>query len=109
MLVLCRQLWRGDHRHGDDPLSAAGGRLFSRCRFPWIIALEVFVGEKERKSLEPLLATPLTDAQLYLGKMVAVLDFTAAFRLPGYDGVYGGVVFHGRLRPLGAAFAQALF
>jgi ABC-type Na+ efflux pump permease subunit len=38
-----------------------------------LIALEAFVGEKERKSLEPLLATPLTDPQLYLGKMGAVL------------------------------------
>ncbi len=31
-----------------------------------VIALETFVGEKERGSLEPLLATPLTDVQLYL-------------------------------------------
>ncbi len=46
---------------------------FFPMSFSLIIALETFVGEKERKSLEPLLATPLTDAQLYLGKMVAVL------------------------------------
>ncbi len=46
---------------------------FFPMSFSLIIALEAFVGEKERKSLEPLLATPLTDAQLYLGKMVAVL------------------------------------
>jgi uncharacterized membrane protein SpoIIM required for sporulation len=31
------------------------------------------VGERERKSLEPLLATPLTDFQLYVGKMLAAL------------------------------------
>ncbi len=38
-----------------------------------VIALEAFVGEKERMSLEPLLATPLSDLQLYLGKMMAAL------------------------------------
>ncbi|HEC33518.1 MAG TPA: hypothetical protein ENI37_02240 [Chloroflexi bacterium] len=38
-----------------------------------VIALETFVGEKERKSLEPLLATPLSDLQLYLGKTLAAL------------------------------------
>ncbi|MBN1954217.1 MAG: stage II sporulation protein M [Anaerolineae bacterium] len=38
-----------------------------------IIALETFVGEKERRSLEPLLATPLSDLQLYLGKTLAAM------------------------------------
>lgn len=38
-----------------------------------VIALESFAGERERLSLEPLLATPLSDAQLYLGKVVASL------------------------------------
>jgi hypothetical protein len=38
-----------------------------------VIALESFAGERERLSLEPLLATPLTDSQLYLGKMLASL------------------------------------
>lgn len=36
-----------------------------------VIALESFVGEKERRSIEPLLSSPLTDAQLYLGKLLA--------------------------------------
>ncbi len=36
-----------------------------------VIALESFVGEKERHSLEPLLSSPLTDTELYLGKMLA--------------------------------------
>jgi uncharacterized membrane protein SpoIIM required for sporulation len=36
-----------------------------------VIALESFVGEKERSSIEPLLNTPLKDWQLYLGKLVA--------------------------------------
>jgi uncharacterized membrane protein SpoIIM required for sporulation/ABC-type transport system involved in multi-copper enzyme maturation permease subunit len=36
-----------------------------------VIALESFVGEKERRSIEPLLSTPLSDLQLYLGKLLA--------------------------------------
>lgn len=36
-----------------------------------VIALESFVGEKERGSIEPLLNTPLKDWQLYLGKLVS--------------------------------------
>ncbi len=46
-----------------------------------VIALESFAGERERLSLEPLLATPLTDGQLYLGKMIASLapPLTAAY------------------------------
>jgi len=38
-----------------------------------VIALESFVGEKERRSIEPLLSSPLTDFQLYLGKLLAVV------------------------------------
>ncbi len=38
-----------------------------------VIALESFVGEKERRSIEPLLASPLEDWQLYMGKLVAVM------------------------------------
>ena len=36
-----------------------------------VIALETFVGEKERGSIEPLLNTPLQDWQLYLGKLLS--------------------------------------
>jgi len=44
---------------------------FFPSSFSLIIALESFAGEKERKSLEPLLSTPLTDLQLYIGKMLS--------------------------------------
>jgi len=46
-----------------------------------VIALESFVGEKERRSIEPLLSSPLEDWQLYLGKLVAstVPPLTASF------------------------------
>ncbi len=46
---------------------------FFPMSFSLIIALETFVGEKERRSLEPLLGTPLTNTQLYFGKMLAAL------------------------------------
>jgi len=36
-----------------------------------VIALDSFVGEKERGSIEPLLDSPLKDWQLYLGKLFA--------------------------------------
>lgn len=38
-----------------------------------VIALESFAGESERHSIEPLLSSPLTDWQLYLGKLLAAL------------------------------------
>ncbi len=44
---------------------------FFPSSFSLVIALETFVGEKERRSLESLLATPLTDLQLYTGKLLA--------------------------------------
>lgn len=49
--------------------------------FSLVIALETFIGEKERRSLEPLLATPLTDLQLYVGKLLAatILPVTASY------------------------------
>jgi len=51
------------------------------------IALETFVGEKERSSLEPLLATPLTDTQLYLGKTLAAM-------LPPLSAAYLGIIVY---------------
>jgi len=38
-----------------------------------VIALESFVGEKERHSIEPLISSPLQDWQLYFGKLLASL------------------------------------
>ncbi len=44
---------------------------FFPTTFSLVIALETFVGEKERRSLEPLLAIPFSDLQLYIGKLLA--------------------------------------
>lgn len=38
-----------------------------------VIALETFVGEKERRSLEPLLSTPLSNTELYVGKTLSAI------------------------------------
>lgn len=46
---------------------------FFPISFSLVIALETFVGEKERNSLEPLLSMPISDGELYLGKMLAAL------------------------------------
>ncbi|MBI2976581.1 MAG: stage II sporulation protein M [Chloroflexi bacterium] len=52
-----------------------------------VIALESFVGEKERHSLEPLLSSPLTDLQLYIGKTIAA-------SLPPLVAAYLGIVVY---------------
>lgn len=49
-----------------------------------VIALETFVGEKERRSLEPLLSTPLTNTELYIGKTLAAI-------IPPLVSSYGGM------------------
>ncbi len=46
---------------------------FVPISFSLVLALESFAGEKDRNTLEALLTTPLSDAQLFLGKMAAVL------------------------------------
>lgn len=52
-----------------------------------VIALESFVGEKERGSIEPLLNTPLRDWQLYLGK------FLSSTILPLFSSYLGMTVY----------------
>jgi len=52
-----------------------------------VIALETFVGEKERLSLEPLLSTPLTNTELYLGKSFAAM-------LPPLMASYAGMTIY---------------
>lgn len=43
---------------------------FFPLSFTLIVALESFVGEKERGTIEPLLSSPLDDRHLYLGKLL---------------------------------------
>lgn len=46
---------------------------FIPASFSLIAALESFVGERERNSLEALLAMPISDNQLYIGKLLSSL------------------------------------
>jgi uncharacterized membrane protein SpoIIM required for sporulation/ABC-type transport system involved in multi-copper enzyme maturation permease subunit len=43
---------------------------FFPLSFTLVVALESFVGEKERGTIEPLLSSPLEDSQMYLGKLL---------------------------------------
>lgn len=43
---------------------------FFPLAFTLVVALESFVGEKERGTIEPLLSSPLEDKHLYLGKLM---------------------------------------
>lgn len=52
-----------------------------------VIALETFVGEKERRSLEPLLSTPLSNTELYIGKTLAAM-------IPPLVASYGGMAVY---------------
>ncbi len=73
-----------------------------------VIALESFVGEKERHSIEPLLCSPLTDGQLYLGKLLAAM---VPPLLASYLGILVyliGVYFQIGWKPPPALLAQIL-
>jgi len=67
------------HQHGGIPASRLPTVLKSFSFFfiigaaylPTAIASYSLVGEKVEKSLEPLLATPITDSELLLGKSIA--------------------------------------
>ena len=47
--------------------------VFLPASFSLVLALESFVGERERATLEVLLSTPLREAEIYFGKAIAVL------------------------------------
>jgi uncharacterized membrane protein SpoIIM required for sporulation/ABC-type transport system involved in multi-copper enzyme maturation permease subunit len=58
-----------------------------------VIALETFVGEKERRSIEPLLSTPLTNTELYVGKALAAMIPPLLASYLGIAIYVGGLVF----------------
>jgi uncharacterized membrane protein SpoIIM required for sporulation/ABC-type transport system involved in multi-copper enzyme maturation permease subunit len=74
-----------------------------------VIALETFVGEKERRSLEPLLSTPLTNTELYIGKTLAAMIPPLVSSFGGMAVYLSGLVF-GDLawRPPPALIAQII-
>ncbi len=73
-----------------------------------VIALESFAGERERLSLEPLLATPLTDSQLYLGKTLASLAPPLAASYLGIGVYLAGLAIQIGWYPSASLLAQVL-
>ena len=52
---------------------------FFPLSFSLVVALESFVGEKERGTIEPLLSSPLEDQHLYLGKLLVGIATPVVF------------------------------
>ena len=52
---------------------------FFPLSFTLVVALESFVGEKERGTIEPLLSSPLEDTHMYLGKLLVGIATPLAF------------------------------
>jgi uncharacterized membrane protein SpoIIM required for sporulation len=54
---------------------------FFPLSFTLVVALEAFVGEKERGTIEPLLSSPLEDKHMYLGKLLVGITTPLVFSL----------------------------
>jgi len=68
--------------------------VFIPASFSLVLALESFVGERERTTLEVLLSTPLREAEIYAGKVAAVLTVSLTLCYGGLF-VYCLVTFPG--------------
>jgi ABC-type Na+ efflux pump permease subunit len=75
------------HLSGVEALADAFTLVFvwAPLAFETYIASYTFVGEKLEKTLEPLIATPVTDGEILLGKMLVAI-------VPMYITVYGSMV-----------------
>src|SRR5207245_2450826 len=81
---------------------------FIPASFSLVLALEAFVGERERTTLEVLLSTPLRETEIYAGKVAAVLAVSLGLCYGGLV-VYCVAVFPGLgYFPLGVLFPLAL-
>jgi uncharacterized membrane protein SpoIIM required for sporulation/ABC-type transport system involved in multi-copper enzyme maturation permease subunit len=72
-----------------DRLSLVGAFfvVFIPASFSLVLALESFVGERERTTLEVLLSTPLRESEIYAGKVAAVLAVSLTL-------CYGGLLIY---------------
>jgi uncharacterized membrane protein SpoIIM required for sporulation/ABC-type transport system involved in multi-copper enzyme maturation permease subunit len=73
-----------------------------------VVALEAFVGEKERGTIEPLLTSPLADEHLYLGKLMAGTLVPLAVSFIGISLYMGGLWWQGIRWPEWGFIAQTL-
>jgi uncharacterized membrane protein SpoIIM required for sporulation/ABC-type transport system involved in multi-copper enzyme maturation permease subunit len=82
--------------------------VFIPASFSLVLALESFVGERERTTLEVLLSTPLRESEIYAGKVAAVLCVSLGLCYGGLL-VYCLITFPGLgFFPLGILIALAL-
>src|SRR5437762_6389120 len=82
--------------------------VFLPASFSLVLALESFVGERERATLEVLLSTPLREAEIYAGKVASVLAISLTLCYGGLA-VYCLVTFPGLgYFPLGILLALGL-
>jgi uncharacterized membrane protein SpoIIM required for sporulation len=82
--------------------------VFLPASFSLVLALESFVGERERATLEVLLSTPLREAEIYAGKVASVLAISLSLCY-GALLVYSLAVFPGLgYFPLGILVSLAL-
>lgn len=72
-----------------------------------VIAADSFAGEKERKTSEALLATPLSINELLLGKIIASFIPTILLTLAVF-GVYGYIINHLSVQTYGVAILPTL-
>ncbi len=61
--------------------------VFIPASFSLVLALESFVGERERTTLEVLVSTPLRESEIYAGKVIAVLAIALTL-------CYGGLLVY---------------
>jgi uncharacterized membrane protein SpoIIM required for sporulation len=73
-----------------------------------VVALEAFVGEKERGTIEPLLSSPLSDEHLYLGKLFAGTIVPLVVSYLGIALYMGGLIWQGIQWPEWGFIAQTL-
>jgi uncharacterized membrane protein SpoIIM required for sporulation/ABC-type transport system involved in multi-copper enzyme maturation permease subunit len=71
-----------------------------------VVALESFVGEKERGTIEPLLSSPLADWHLYVGKLMAGVALPLIASFLGISVYLWGVSRRGIPLPDSALLAQ---
>ncbi len=73
-----------------------------------VVALEAFVGEKERGTIEPLLTSPLADEHLYLGKLMAGTIVPLTVSYIGIALYMSGLTWQGITWPEWGFIAQTL-
>jgi uncharacterized membrane protein SpoIIM required for sporulation/ABC-type transport system involved in multi-copper enzyme maturation permease subunit len=73
-----------------------------------VVALESFVGEKERGTIEPLLTSPLADEHLYLGKLMAGTIVPLTVSYIGIALYMGGLTWQGIKWPEWGFISQTL-